>query len=204
MLEARNEDEYREVLNQVMDDADGLIRTFNALLSIAQAESGVHSGDWGKVDLSGLADELAELYAPLAEDSGIRFSQQVEPRLQVSGNRQLLAQAISNLLDNAIKYTPEGGRIHFQVGCEAGGCFMRIRDSGPGIPEQDRERALQRFVRLDSSRSAPGNGLGLSLVKAVAQLHEATLTLADNHPGLDVVIRLPPGGGKPSSGKKPA
>lgn len=204
LLEARDEDEYREVLNQIMDDADGLIRTFNALLSIAQAESGVHSGDWGTVDLSDLADELAELYVPLAEDSGIRFQQQIESGLKVAGNRQLLAQAISNLLDNAIKYSPEGGSIHFQVGCKEGSCFMRIRDSGPGIPEQDRERALQRFVRLDSSRSAPGNGLGLSLVKAVAQLHEATLTLADNHPGLDVAIRLPAGGDESTSGQKAA
>jgi len=191
LLEARDADEYREVLGQVTEDADGLIRTFNALLSIAQAESGVRSGDWGTIELSDLADELGELYAPVAEDRHLGFMVHTDTLSRIVGNRQLLAQAISNLLDNAIKYTPEGGHVDFRVGRRGENCFISVCDSGPGIPVEDRQRALRRFVRLDGSRSAAGNGLGLSLVRAVALLHGADLTLDDNDPGLAVTLDLP-------------
>ncbi len=127
----------------------------------------------------------------MAEDKGQILAVAIEPGVTVPGNSHLLAQAVANLLDNAIKYTPEGGRIALDIRRDGDGAVLDIRDSGPGIPEEARGRVLERFVRLDASRSAPGAGLGLSLVSAVARLHKATLTLADNAPGLRVALRFP-------------
>ncbi len=191
LLEGRSAEEYRDVMERAMEDAAGLIKTFNALLSIAQVESGVRSGDWGTVDLRDVASELAELYSPVADEKGITFAVGADAPVCVSGNRQLLAQAVSNLLDNAIKYTPVGGKVALTATESGGQCAVCVSDNGPGIPEAERDRALHRFVRLDSSRSAPGNGLGLSLVRAVAQIHDAQLVLDDNHPGLRVTITIP-------------
>lgn len=188
LLEARNEEEYHAVLEQSITDADELLKTFNALLSIAQAEAGVKRNDWAKVDLAVLIEDLADLYGAVAEDQGRQFDWQVELGLSLFGNRQLLAQAIGNLLDNAVKYTPEGGKIALYAGHEQGKIVIRVTDTGSGIAASDRERVLQRFVRLDSARSHPGNGLGLSLVKAVAKLHRASLELGDNQPGLSVTL----------------
>ena len=191
LLEARHEEEYRGVLEQSIVDADELLKTFNALLSIAQAEAGVKRNDWSKVGLGELVEDLADLYGAVAEDKGVCFDWHADDLLTLYGNRQLLAQAIGNLLDNAVKYTPEGGQIELSAKRENGGIIICIADSGPGIPEADRERVLQRFVRLDSARSQPGNGLGLSLVKAVAKLHKAKLDLNDNQPGLRVTLSFP-------------
>jgi len=195
LLEARHEDEYRAVLEQSIVDADELLKTFNALLSIAQAEAGVKRNDWSRFDLRALMEDLADLYGAVAEDKGILFDWQAPENtentdLRLYGNRHLLAQALGNLLDNAVKYTPEGGRIEFSAQAENNTLRVTVADSGPGIPTADRNRVLQRFVRLDSARSQPGNGLGLSLVNAVAKLHKATLELDDNQPGLRVVLHL--------------
>ena len=119
---------------------------------------------------------------------GIEFGWSTAPGLAVYGNRQLIAQAVSNLIDNALKFTPRGGRVELNTSLKEKKPAITVSDSGPGIPEQDRERALQRFVRLDGARSTEGNGLGLSLVAAVAKLHDAVLRLEDNRPGLRVVI----------------
>ncbi len=190
LLEARNKDEYRTVLEQTTVDIDELLRIFNALLNIAQAEAGIRRDEWKTLDLAALAEELAELYGAVAEERGVQWLNDFVPNTHVWGNRQLLAQAISNLLDNAVKYTPSGGRIELRVNDPDGQPMLSVIDTGPGIPAEERERVLERFVRLDSARSQSGSGLGLSLVKAVAKLHKAELVIADNHPGLRVSLQF--------------
>ena len=195
LLETRSAAEYRAVLADSIDDVDGLLRTFNALLGIAQAEAGIAPNEWGPVDLGLLAEDLADLYSPLAEDRQLGLHCQVRPAT-VAGNRQLLTQAVGNLLDNAVKYTPPGGEISLAVAPTDHGARLSVGDTGPGIPAPQRERVLERFVRLDSARSLPGNGLGLSLVRAVVGLHGACLVLSDNHPGLRACLDFPPARGR--------
>ncbi|MGI9301249.1 MAG: ATP-binding protein [Gammaproteobacteria bacterium] len=190
LLEARDESDYRAVLEEATGDVDDLIKTFNALLSIAQAEAGVRRAEWSSVDLGEMAEDMVDLYSAAAEEKNIRLSLAGGGRQRIQGNRHVLAQALSNLLDNAIKYTPAGGAVELSTTQLDGKPAVIVCDSGPGIPAQDRDHALQRFVRLDASRSTPGNGLGLSLVNAVARLHEASLVLEDNQPGLRVVLRF--------------
>jgi len=199
LMNARGAAEYREVMQECREDADELIRTFNALLEIASAEAGSFRGRWGPVDLSGLAEELGQLYADEAEVQDRRFGLRVQPGLMISGNRHLLVQAIANLLDNAFKYTPPGGRIELTAGPGNGGCEVVISDNGPGIPPDQCQRVLERFVRLETARATPGNGLGLSLVKAVADLHGAELQLADNRPGLRVSLRFGAASDRPAA-----
>ncbi len=189
LLEARTAEEYRAVMEHSVTDTDEMLKTFNALLSIAQAEAGVKRTDWGEVALGELVENLADLYGAVAESQQLDFDWSSDPAAVVSGNRHLLAQAVGNLLDNAVKYTPAGGRIELRVTVEQASVVLSVADNGPGIPWADRQRVLERFVRLDGARSQPGNGLGLSLVRAVAQLHEAQLSLMDNQPGLKVVLR---------------
>ncbi|MEJ2382016.1 MAG: HAMP domain-containing sensor histidine kinase [Gammaproteobacteria bacterium] len=191
LLESRNEEEYRAAIEQSIQDADDLLKTFNALLSITQAEAGVRRNDWSEVDLSELTRDMAELYEAVAEDRNVEFRCSADPDVRIPGNRHLLAQAVSNLLDNAMKYVSSGCRVELQVTQRNGIPELQISDNGPGIPAADRSRVLERFVRLDTARSTPGNGLGLSLVRAVAQLHDAQLLLEDNHPGLRAILRFP-------------
>lgn len=188
LLKNRDEAEYREVMQHVINDCDELLRTFNALLSITQAEFGVFRGSLEPVDLSVLVDELAEFYQVLVEEQGLTFKWHKPEKTIVHGSRHSLTQAVNNLLENAIKYTPEGGTIELAVCLNKHIPSIMVSDSGPGIPEKDRKRVLERFQRLDSARTKPGNGLGLSLVNAVVKLHHAELVLADNHPGLKVEI----------------
>jgi signal transduction histidine kinase len=190
LLNPRSDEEYRATIEQTLADVEALLATFNALLNIAQAESGADRGDWEHVDVSALAGEVAELYQPLAEDKGIQFTQYIAPNLRVRGNRHLLTQAIGNLLDNAIKYVPCGGAVQLSAKMAEGRTEVGVQDNGPGIPVEMREKVLQRFVRLETSRTTPGNGLGLSLVRAVAQLHRASLELADAGPGLKVSLKF--------------
>lgn len=190
LLEPRADTEYRQSLLRGIEDADGLIKTFNALLGIAQAEAGSRRAQWTKVDLAALARDVAELYEPLAEEKGQVLQVDAKEPAPIDGSRDLLAQALGNLLDNAVKYTPAGGTIRVQITAAAGHVELNVTDSGPGIPQAERQRVLERFVRLESSRHTPGNGLGLSLVQAVCKLHGAELLLDDAHPGLRVLIRL--------------
>jgi signal transduction histidine kinase len=190
LLESRSSDEYRQVLEEAVDELEGVVRTFNALLSIAQAESGVRREHLTDVDLTALGSDLAELYEASAEDAGLSLVAELAPAVRVRGQRELLAQALSNLLDNAVKYSPSGGRILLSLTREGRTARLRVCDSGPGIPAASREQVLERFARLDDARSTPGNGLGLSLVKAVAQVHEAALELSDAGPGLCVELRF--------------
>ncbi len=191
LLEQRSEGEYRDALNSGIEDAESLIKTFNALLSIAQTEAGTHRTQWGVVDLDQIAFDLVDLYKPLAEEKQQVFEFKPNGNLTIVGSRHLIAQAMGNLLENAIKYTPERGSVRLQIHSSQSATEVIVSDTGPGIPASERERVLERYVRLESSRHTPGNGLGLSLVKAVAKLHNAELTLTDNNPGLIVTIRFP-------------
>ena len=186
LLEARDEDEYRQVLNSALDDADGLIFTFNSLLNIARAEAGAKREDWDEVDLTALGHDLIELYEPLAEEKNMLIKTAIEPALKLKCVRTLVAQSLGNLLDNAIKYTPEQGTIELNMRTHDGVIEIEVADSGEGIPEEFRKKVLERFSRLDVSRSTPGNGLGLSLVKAMTVAHKADMKLEDNNPGLKV------------------
>jgi signal transduction histidine kinase len=183
--------ESRAVLEQTLVDAETMIGTFNALLEIARAEAGSDRAGFEPVDLGKLIRDLADLYGPLAEDKDVGFERGCPADAWVRANEHLLAQAIANLLDNAVKYTPAGGNVRLSVERTPDGFAVTVADTGPGIPAADRERVLERFVRLDATRSTPGNGLGLSLVNAVAKLHGTQLALGDNDPGLTVRLELP-------------
>jgi signal transduction histidine kinase len=191
-------EQARAVLEAGLKDADGLIFTFNALLDIARAESGAARESFEEVDLGALAADVAELYQPLAEDRDIRLVVQAPQGVRARLHRHLIAQALANLLDNAVKYTMPGGRITLEVQPGPPPAVV-VADSGPGIPECQRARVLERFVRLEPDRSTPGNGLGLSLVEAVTRLHHAELVLEDARPGLAVTLRLPANGLEPAA-----
>jgi signal transduction histidine kinase len=190
--------EWRAVLEETLVDAEKMIGTFNALLEIARAEAGSDRTAFEPVALAALTHDLAELYAPLAEDRGLSFARDCPAGISVQANRHLLAQALANLLDNAIKYTPPGGAVRLSVENGAAGPAITVADNGPGVPAAERERVLERFVRLDATRSTSGNGLGLSLVQAVARLHGARLALGDNRPGLTVRLEFSPPATAPS------
>lgn len=183
----------QDLLEATMQDVDSMIETFNALLNIARAEAGAPQTEWERIDLSELAQDMLELYEPLAEERDITIELHTAPLpVCIHGNRQLVAQALANLADNAVKYTPNGGRITITTRDTPAPAII-IADTGPGIPADKREQAKQRFVRLDAQRSTPGSGLGLSLVDAVAKLHEAKLELEDNKPsGLCVSLTFRP------------
>jgi signal transduction histidine kinase len=193
LLAPPSEAQYRETLQATIDDADGLLAMFHRLLTIAHAESGEPRRHFESIDLANVARTAVEVYEPVADDAGIELRLDASGPVPLSGDPQLLGQAIGNLLDNAIKYVPRGG--HVTICVEQLGERVRIvvRDDGPGIPAAFRERALERFTRLDESRTTPGSGLGLSLVRAVTALHEGTVELGDNHPGLIVTLDLPRG-----------
>ncbi len=205
---ARTEAEYRAALEGTIDESDGLISTFNALLMIARAESGQARDDMKEFDAAEIANDIGELYEPLAEEKGIALKVDAANAAPVTGNRELVSQALANLVDNAIKYTslrsePAEGvapEILVRAQSEADRVLLTVADRGPGIPEADRGRAVERFVRLEQSRSQPGSGLGLSLAAAVARLHGGELILADNAPGLKCMIALPRGGPVQSGG----
>jgi signal transduction histidine kinase len=205
---AGNEAEYRSALEANIEESDGLIRTFNALLMIARAESGQARDNMNEFDAAEVAHDIGELYEPLAEQKGIALKVEADAPANLKGNRELISQALANLVDNAIKYVePEKGKVNGtapQVTVRAldsgDRILLTVADSGPGIPEGDRAHVVERFVRLEQSRSQPGSGLGLSLASAVARLHGGELTLEDNHPGLKSVIALPRGGPVQSGG----
>ncbi|MCC7273760.1 MAG: HAMP domain-containing protein [Alphaproteobacteria bacterium] len=191
LIEKPDVDRYREAIQATIDEADQLIATFNAMLSIADAEAGARPDAMARTALAPLVDQVAELYEPLAAEKGLAFHGAHAGDAAARADRHLLSQAVANLLDNAIKYTPAGGHVAVRTGAGAAGAEIVVADTGPGIPPESRELVLERFVRLEQSRSTPGNGLGLSLVQAVARMHGATLALEDNGPGLRVTLRFP-------------
>ena len=190
LLERPDIARYGEALRDTIAEADRLLGTFNALLSIAEAEAGSRREPWSVVDLADIARSVTELYEPVAEEKGLTFAIDIDATLPVRGDRHLLSQALANLLDNALKYTPTG-RIQLSAHARDGMARVEVADSGPGIPADRREIVFDRFVRLEGSRSTPGNGLGLSLVRAVARLHGGTCWLEDNEPGLKALLSVP-------------
>jgi len=197
------EADYRAALERTIEESDGLIRTFNALLMIARAESGQARGNMDDFDAADVASGIHELYEPLAEDDGMTLRLKTAPA-PLHGNRELIGQALANLVENAIKYgkpalVPQPGtvvsldarQILIEARREGDAVLLSVTDRGPGIPEGDRKHAVERFVRLDSSRSQPGSGLGLSLASAVATLHGGELRLSDAHPGLVATLAIP-------------
>lgn len=177
-------------VEQSIADADQLLATFGALLRIARIEAGGLRTKDDKVDLAALVSDAAELYDAVAEEKQITIEIALEARPQVSGDRDLLFQAIINLLDNAIKYSPQAGHITMQLSERDHQPVLTISDNGPGIPVAERNRVLQRFYRMDQSRSQHGSGLGLSLVAAVARMHDAEIVFNDNHTGLIVELHF--------------
>jgi signal transduction histidine kinase len=174
-----------------IEDADALLATFASLLSIARIEAGTYTANLDPVNMSQGVRDAFELYAALAEDKSITLTCDAQGDIEVRGDRNLLFQAVTNLLDNAIKYTPAGGTVDIRLVTEDGRPTLTVADSGPGIPPEMRDKVLERLYRLDESRSAPGAGLGLSLVNAIALRHRVDLTLEDNEPGLRVRMRFP-------------
>jgi signal transduction histidine kinase len=177
-------------------EADQLLATFNALLRIARLETRGNSADMKAVSLGELVNDACELYEAVAEDKDQRFEQAIDASVSIEGDRDLLFQMVSNLIDNAIKYTPEHGRIRVEVRNEGDDAVFEVGDSGIGIPESEKDQVFQRFYRVGKSRSLPGNGLGLSLVSAVAEIHQGTIRLSDHYddpefPGLKVTISMP-------------
>jgi signal transduction histidine kinase len=178
----------RRVLERVTTEVDHMRSTLDALLRIALAETGTVARE--QVDLTELVGSVVELYAPVSEERGIVLESSVAPGAYVQGNRQLLAQALANLLDNAIKFTPDGGHIRVALDGSGSAPQVIVEDNGPGIPADKREIVLGRRVRLDEARNFPGSGLGLSLVAAVTKLHGAHLVLDDAGPGLKVSLKF--------------
>jgi signal transduction histidine kinase len=191
-LQAAGSDTFE--VERAIADTDQLIGTFNALLLIAETDAGTARGAMSPLDLSSVAADVSELYEPLAEEKniGLDFVRPLHPGdTMIEGNRSLISQALANLVDNAIKYTPPGGRITIRPGPSVQGVDLSVADSGPGIPLEERPRVVERFVRLEASRNSPGTGLGLALVAAVAHFHNAELLLEDNAPGLKAILRFP-------------
>ncbi|MPV85294.1 sensor histidine kinase [Ostreibacterium oceani] len=190
LLNVRDPVDYQNALADSIADCDSLLQTFNALLLIGNLESGARHYHLKPLDLHPLLQDLADLYSAVAEEKNHQFSDQISPHLTVLGHPDLLAQAIGNLLENAMKYTPEGGEISLQALPRGEFALIRITDNGPGIPAQMRDNVFDSFTRLDEARSLPGTGLGMSIVRAVIQAHHASIQLSDNQPGLCVEIRL--------------
>lgn len=198
LMGAGSQAEYRAAMEETIAESEILLETFNALLNIAQAEAGLAEDSLTVFDLSALVADMAELYTPAAEDKNQTLSGDVEAGIQICGDRHLAGQALANLMDNAVKYTPDGGSIALVLRRAGAGAELIVADSGPGIAEADRQRVLDRFQRLEASRNSPGTGLGLSLVRAVVKLHCAELVLEDNLPGLRVLLRFPDAGPPPN------
>lgn len=189
-------DEAIEAMRAGVSEADVLLDMVNGLLNLSRTEAGAGRDEMELLEIGDLLRDLADLYEPAAAEAGISLNTELAKKHQVKVNRQIISQAVSNLLDNAIKYAALGGQEQgAQIGLELAENNTRIEiivsDNGPGIPEADRERVIERFVRLDASRSQPGAGLGLSIAAAAARLHDGLLRLEDNSPGLRAVISLP-------------
>ena len=189
LAEPSADSSQNEAIRAAIDEADRLLATFNALLSIAALESGAHSEQAELLNLSEIAKAAAELYEPVAEETGFTLTVVAGSGANILGDRHLLSQALANLLDNALKYAGSG-EIQIRVFSDNGQAVLEVGDRGPGIPEADREAVLDRFVRLEPSRTTPGNGLGLSLVRAIVRRHGGVVVLGDNQPGLRVRLQF--------------
>ena len=183
--------QYRAVIGDAIAELDGLLATFSSLLRISRIEMRDRRAAFRLVDLSEIVREVADLFDPTAEEAAVRLRLREASRAPVVGDRDLLFEAIANLTDNAIKHGGSGGEVSIAVAHEQGGPVFSVCDRGPGIPLEEHDHVVRRFYRLERSRHSPGNGLGLSLVAAVANLHGADLRMADNSPGLSVTLHFP-------------
>ena len=183
--------EYEAAIDAAIADTDAILKTFEALLRIAQIEAGARRARFENTDLSAVAENVFEAFAAVAEDEGKRLDARIESDISVNGDRELLTQMLANLTENALRHTPAGTVVEVRLERVNGSARLTVSDTVPGIPAEDREQVFRRFYRLDASRSTPGSGLGLSLVAAVAKLHDATISLEDNAPGVRVVVVFP-------------
>ena len=196
LSEPLSQEAANATLGETVEEVDQVLATFNAILRLARLEAGAE-GERVRMDVSELAEELADLFDPACEEANLTFSSAISKNLMILADRDLIGQALANLLDNAVKYTPAGGAISFSAGRGPGGTIdLTVIDSGPGVPENAREVVVQRFQRMDSARTLPGSGLGLALVDSVADMHGGKLILMDGDgdedaPGLKAVLRLP-------------
>jgi len=183
--------QYHTLIGDVISELDEILRTFSSLLRISQIEMRERTAGFHEIDLSEIARQVVELFDPAAEENAIRLRLCAADRVGVVGDRDLLFDAISNLVDNAIKHGGSKGGVTVAVSQSAGGPLLSVADGGRGIPVDERKHVLRRFYRLERSRNSPGNGLGLSLVAAVAKLHGARIEMADNSPGLRIELHFP-------------
>jgi signal transduction histidine kinase len=190
-LHAHTADDLQSAIERATLDLDGIVGVFEALLRIAEIEAGSRRSAFTAIDLTPMLHDIDELYRAVAEERGLQLETAIASRLPILGDRELVQQAVANLLDNALKFSAPGTTISFLARADEAVIEISIADRGPGISEEDRDRATERFFRAETARSTSGSGLGLALVAAVAQLHNGTLHLADNHPGLRAVITLP-------------
>lgn len=190
--ETRDPDRLRQALVHTIDQSDDMLALFNAMLTISEVEAGGPALRRTRLDLSTLVTDLAESFAASAEDVGKQLSLAIEPDLSIDGNRELIAQLLVNLLDNALRHTPPGAAITVALETAGGAVILSVADNGPGIPAGERDRVFGRFIRLERSRSTPGHGLGLNLVAAIAKAHDATISLQDNQPGVRMSVTFPP------------
>jgi signal transduction histidine kinase len=189
-LHAETADDLRAAIERATIDLDGIVGVFQALLRIAEIEAGSRRSSFARVDLAPLLTEVADLYDAVAEERGITLRLETPDAVPAFGDKAMLQQAIANLVDNAVKFSPDHGTVRLTASISTA-VLIAVEDSGPGIALEDRERATDRFYRGEAARSTPGSGLGLSLVLAVAQLHGGTFRLEDNRPGLRAVLSLP-------------
>ncbi len=190
-LHARSETELRSAIDRATSDLDGIVAVFQALLRIAEIEAGTRRSAFAAFDMERLLVDIDELYRAVAEERGFTFDAGIEAVLPILGDRDLIQQAIMNLLDNAFKFSSGNAVIEFKARWFENSIEVLIADHGPGIADADRERATERFYRAETARQTPGTGLGLALVVAIVQLHGGTLRLEDNQPGLRAMIILP-------------
>ena len=185
-------DRYRALLATTIGELDEILRIFSSLLRIARIEAQAQRAAFHRINLSELAREVVDLFEPTAEQNRMTLRMGKTEPIAIRGDRDLLFDALSNLLDNAIKHGSSGGAVTVEVQrTAAGGPILVVADRGPGIPWDEKKNVIKRFYRLERSRQRPGSGLGLSLVEAVAQLHDTRIELLDNNPGLKVELHFP-------------
>ena len=190
--------EYEQAIDQAVKESDAILETFGALLRIAQIESGMRMSGFGIVDLSDLVEHVYETYRPVADDAGMTLALELEPGIRIEGDRELLAQMLINLIENAIAHTGAGTKIALSLTRDGECARLRVSDNGPGVPPNELRNIYKRFYRLEGSRTSPGSGLGLSLVDAIANLHRFRLVTALNGPGLSIAAAFKPLGDAPA------
>jgi signal transduction histidine kinase len=190
-LKTRSTSEYESAIDAAIDDTDSILKTFEAMLRIAQIEAGARRARFSNTDLSAITENVFEAFEAVAEDEGKSLEARIEPSISVNGDRELLTQMLANLIENALRHTPTGTVVYVELERVDGSARLTVADTGPGIPIAEKENVFRRFYRLDASRSTPGSGLGLSLIAAIAKLHDASISLEDNEPGVRVRILFP-------------